>query len=117
MKNFIEKDIRPWGYFEVIADEKDYKVKKIVVNPGHCLSLQKHQKRKEHWFIIKGIGSVTLDGILHEKKEGDSIDIPKGSVHRIENHGKENLIFVEIQTGSYFGEDDIERIEDVYKRS
>ena len=117
MKDFIENDIRPWGYFGVIADEKDHKVKKIVVHPGHCLSLQKHQKRKEHWFIVKGRAIVTLDGVLIKKKEGESIDIPKNSVHRVENPGKKDLIFVEIQTGSYFGEDDIERIEDIYKRN
>ena len=116
MKNFIEKELRPWGYFRVLADENDYKVKQIVVRPGQCLSLQKHQKRSEHWFIIKGAGIVTLEGIQNNKKEGESIDIPKESIHRIENRGKDDLVFVEIQTGEYFGEDDIERIEDIYSR-
>lgn len=117
MKNNKEKNYRPWGYFKVLADEKSHKVKQIVVHPGQCLSLQKHKKRAEHWFIVKGNGIVTLDGVLLNKKDGESIDINKGSVHRIANPGKDNLIFVEIQTGEYFGEDDIERIEDIYMRT
>lgn len=116
VENITNKDHRPWGYFKVHADEKNYKIKQIVVRPGQCLSLQKHCKRSEHWFIVKGKGIVTLDGKLLNKKEGESIDIPKESIHRIENPGKEDLIFVEIQTGEYFGEDDIERIEDIYSR-
>lgn len=116
MKNNKKTDQRPWGYFKVLADEKDHKVKLIVVSPGHCLSLQKHQKRAEHWFILSGNGIVTLDGLRLNKKEGDSVEIPCGSVHRIENRGKLDLRFIEIQTGEYFGEDDIERIEDEYGR-
>ena len=116
MNKNTEKDFRPWGFFKVLADEEDHKVKQIVVYPGQCLSLQKHFKRAEHWFIVNGNGIVTLDGLRLNKKEGDSIEIPIGSIHRIENPGKNDLQFIEIQTGEYFGEDDIERFEDRYGR-
>ena len=116
MKKNTEIDRRPWGYFKVLSDEKDHKVKQIVVYPGQCLSLQKHNKRAEHWFIVNGNGIVTLDGSRLNKKEGESIEIPIGSIHRIENPGENDLRFIEIQTGEYFGEDDIERIEDRYDR-
>ena len=116
MAKNTERDSRPWGYFKVLADAQNHKVKQIVVFPGQCLSLQKHNKRSEHWFIVNGRGIVTLDGSRLNKKEGDSIDIPVGSIHRIENTGKNDLRFIEIQTGEYFGEDDIVRIEDRYDR-
>ena len=116
MKNKTKSDLRPWGRFTVLADEKDHKVKQIVVFPGQRLSLQKHQKRSEHWFIVSGNGIVTLDELRLNKKGGDSIEIPRCSVHRIENTGTIDLIFIEIQTGEYFGEDDIERLEDDYGR-
>ena len=116
MKKNTEKDLRPWGYFKVLSDEKDHKVKQIVVSPGQCLSLQKHHKRAEHWFIVNGDGIVTLDGLRLNKKKGESIEIPMGSLHRIENPSNKDLIFIEIQTGEYFGEDDIERFEDSYGR-
>ena len=107
---------RPWGQYLVLLDAKDHKVKEITVHPGHRLSLQRHKYREEHWFIQKGLGLITLNGkdILLEK--GDSIDIPRGAIHRIANPGKKDLVFVEIQTGEYFGEDDIERLEDDYLR-
>ena len=116
MKKINEKEHRPWGYYKILADEKDHKIKQIVVFPGECLSLQKHQKRAEQWFIISGNGIVTLDGLRLNKKGGDSIEIPRGSLHRIENSGTIDLKFIEIQTGEYFGEDDIERFEDDYGR-
>ena len=117
MKNNDETDHRPWGYFTVLADEPDHKVKRIVVYPGKRLSLQKHQKREEHWFVVSGQGIVTLDGERLNKKCGESINIPCGSSHRIENPGTVELSFIEVQTGEYFGEDDIERMEDDYGRS
>ena len=117
MKNNDETDHRPWGYFTVLADEPDHKVKRIVVYPGKRLSLQKHQKREEHWFVVSGQGIVTLDGERLNKKCGESINIPCGSSHRIENPGTVELSFIEVQTGEYFGEDDIERLEDDYGRS
>jgi len=105
---------RPWGMYVVLANELDVKVKKITVNPHHRLSLQCHQKRDEHWFIHKGVASITLNEqemVLHA---GESVDIPRGSKHRIGNERNENLVFIEVQTGDYFGEDDIERFEDDY---
>ena len=110
-------DHRPWGFYTVLADETDYKVKRIVVYPGQRLSLQKHQKRAEHWYVVSGEGIVTLDGQRLNKKGGESVNIPCGPVHRIENPGTVDLSFIEIQTGDYFGEDDIERLEDDYGRS
>ena len=117
MKNSAETDHRPWGYYTVLADEPDHKVKRIVVYPGKRLSLQKHQKRSEHWFVVSGQGIVTLDGQRLNKKCGESVNIPCGSSHRIENTGTVDLNFIEVQTGEYFGEDDIERLEDDYGRS
>ena len=110
-------DHRPWGFYTVLADEPDYKVKRIVVYPGQRLSLQKHQQRAEHWFVLSGEGIVTLDGERLNKKSGESVEIPRGSVHRIENQGTADLSFIEVQTGEYFGEDDIERMEDDYGRN
>ena len=117
MNNSTETDHRPWGYYTVLVDEADYKVKRIVVFPGKRLSLQKHQKRAEHWYVLSGEGIVTLGGQRLNKKCGESVDIPRGSAHRIENSGNVDLSFIEVQTGEYFGEDDIERLEDDYGRS
>jgi mannose-6-phosphate isomerase len=113
---FFEEDHRPWGYYQVISDEPDLKVKKIYVYPGKRLSLQRHQRRSEHWYIIRGQAIVTLGSRDVHLESGNSIDIPQGSFHRIMNAGKENLAFIEVQTGDYFGEDDIERVEDDYGR-
>lgn len=108
---------RPWGIYVVLANELDIKIKRITVNPNHRLSLQRHQKRQEHWYIHTGTALVTLEGTEHTLHSGDYIDIPTGAVHRISNIGNDPLVFIEIQTGSYFGEDDIERFEDDYIRS
>jgi mannose-6-phosphate isomerase len=120
MANMVEKkseeDHRPWGYYIVLSDEPDHKVKRIVVYPGKRLSLQRHKRRSEHWIIIKGVGLVTLDERTITLEKGMSVDVPVGTAHRIENTGTENLIFIEIQQGDYFGEDDIERIEDDFGR-
>jgi mannose-6-phosphate isomerase len=107
---------RPWGFYEVLSDEKDHKVKRITVEPGKRLSLQKHKQRKEHWFIVHGESIVTVGN--EEKKVlcGQTIDIPQGSLHRIANIGEEKLVYIEVQLGDYFGEDDIERVEDDYGR-
>lgn len=112
----LEEDHRPWGYYQVISDEPDLKIKKISVYPGKRLSLQRHKKRAEHWFIVKGTAIVTLDSSEIPLEAGMSIDIPRGSFHRIMNTGRENLALIEVQTGDYFGEDDIERVEDDYGR-
>jgi mannose-6-phosphate isomerase len=86
------------------------------VNPGSRLSYQRHQKRSEHWFIVSGVASVIVDGQAFTKLPGETVDIETGQLHRIGNSGSEELVFIEIQTGTYFGEDDIERIEDDYAR-
>ncbi len=112
----MEEDHRPWGYYRVLADEPDHKVKRIVVYPGQRLSLQRHRRRSEHWFFLLGKGSVTKDHQLIPVQAGDSIDIPRGTWHRISNPGDSVTVFIEVQTGDYFGEDDIERSEDDYGR-
>ena len=109
-------DKKPWGFFEVISDESDHKVKRILVYPGKRLSYQRHFRRSEHWFIIRGEGLFTLDDENFEVIPYKSFNIPLRSAHRIENTGSSDLVFIEIQTGEYFGEDDIERLEDDYGR-
>jgi mannose-6-phosphate isomerase len=112
----MEKDHRPWGYYEVLSDEPDHKVKRIVVYPGKRLSLQRHRHRAEHWYIVSGKGLVALNDKNLELSCGQAIDIPCGALHRIQNPGRVNMTFIEIQTGESFGEDDIERFEDDYGR-
>lgn len=108
---------RPWGYYQSVDNGARYQVKRISVKPGGQLSLQKHHHRAEHWIIVKGTAEVTRDNeiiLLHENK---SVYLPIGSVHRLANPGKIDLELIEVQTGSYLGEDDIVRIEDVYNRN
>ena len=112
----IEKVNRPWGCFFVLQDEPSYKLERIEVNCGERLSYQYHRKRSEAWTIVEGIGSITLDGLIKNYKKGETIKIAKGVKHRIENIGNEKLVFIEVQTGTYFGEDDIVRISDDYNR-
>lgn len=107
---------RPWGTFEILLEDEKCKVKKIVVNPRQKLSLQSHQKRSELWQVIEGQGKVTLDENEIQVNNGALVQIPATTIHRIENTGDENLVFIEIQTGTYFGEDDIKRYEDLYGR-
>ena len=109
-------ETRPWGTFEVLLDTPYTKVKQIIVHPGQRLSYQFHDKRAESWTIVHGVGLITIDDVTIEIDAGNSFFIPEKSKHRIANLGEENLIFIETQIGSYFGEDDIERIEDDYKR-
>jgi len=112
-----EFDKRPWGNFTVLDDEMfDHKVKRIVVEPGKRLSYQQHSKRSEHWFIVSGVATVILDGVEHEVTAGQSIDIGLGQAHRCENRGTANVVFIEVQHGTYFGEDDIVRLEDDFGR-
>ena len=113
---FKEKENRPWGTFYVIHDELNYKLKRIEVNPNSRLSYQYHNKRSECWTIVEGSGLITIDEVDLQVSQGESITIKKGSKHRIYNNTSENLVFIEVQTGSYFGEDDIVRIEDDYNR-
>lgn len=108
---------RPWGGFEVLAEDKRFKAKTIQVDPGAKLSYQSHTRRAEHWIMIEGEAEVTLNDVPRRLKAGEYIHIPMGAKHRIENVGTGPLIFVEVQTGSYFGEDDITRYQDDYGRS
>lgn len=109
-------DTPPWGRWEVLLDEPSYKVKRITVNSGHRLSYQKHFKRKEHWFLVQGTAIVTLNGQQVSVKAGEHIDVDYEVAHRIANQGTEPVVFIEVQQGSYFGEDDIIRLEDDYGR-
>jgi len=111
------EDHRPWGFYEVLSDTPDHKVKRITVYPGRRLSLQRHFRRSEHWHVVRGEAIVTRDDEELRLDEGQSVGIPEGAWHRIKNPGEENLVFVEIQRGDYFGEDDIERAEDDYGRA
>ena len=115
MDNYKEE--RPWGSFENLLDETYCKVKRIIVKPGQRLSYQYHHHRTEHWVVVQGDAMVTLDDTEYLFQEGAVIEIPVGTKHRVENKFDRNLIFIETQTGSYFGEDDIVRIEDDYGRN
>ena len=108
---------RPWGYYESIDMGERFQVKRIVVTPGGVLSLQKHRHRAEHWVVVRGTAEVTIGEKVRAVHENESVYIPIGSVHRLANKGKISLELIEVQTGSYFGEDDIERLDDVYKRT
>ncbi len=108
---------RPWGHYEVLSDASDHKVKRITVFPGKRLSLQRHSRRDEHWFVVKGSGSMCIGEECFNVGPGSDINIPREVLHRIENTGAIDLCFIEVQTGDYFGEDDIERFEDDYGRA
>ncbi len=109
---------RPWGSFTILDEAENFKVKRIEVLPGKRLSYQRHQKRAEHWFVVQGTAKVTLNGSEILVRTGESVDISVGSAHRVENpHDAERLVFIETQTGTYFGEDDIERLDDDFGRA
>ena len=108
---------RPWGTYLVLDDEPGHKVKRISVNAGKRLSYQFHEHRSEHWFITTGMAIVVLDDIAYELRAGDAIEVPRRAKHRIENPGPDPLIFVEVQYGDYFGEDDIIRLDDDFGRA
>lgn len=111
------KDHRPWGWFESLVIGDRFQVKRIVVHPGAALSLQSHHHRSEHWIVVEGTARVTVDDDVRLVTENQSVYIPLGAVHRMENPGKVPMVLIEVQTGSYLGEDDIIRYEDVYARS
>lgn len=110
-------DQRPWGNFTVLDEGENYKVKRIEVLPKKRLSYQRHSRRAEHWFVVSGIAKVTLNDREFLVESGRGIDIPLGAKHRVENSEDGLLVFIEIQTGDYFGEDDIERFEDDFGRT
>src|SRR5690606_2019514 len=107
---------RPWGYYDSVDAGQRFQVKRIVVHPGGMLSLQKHLHRAEHWVVVRGTAEVTINGETKLVHENESIYVPTGTVHRLANQGKIPLEIIEVQTGSYLGEDDIIRLDDVYKR-
>ncbi|HAR54097.1 MAG TPA: mannose-1-phosphate guanylyltransferase/mannose-6-phosphate isomerase, partial [Roseovarius nubinhibens] len=109
-------DHRPWGWFESLVIGERFQVKRIVVKPGAALSLQSHHHRSEHWIVVQGTARVTVDDDVRLVGENESVYIPLGAVHRMENPGKVEMVLIEVQTGSYLGEDDIIRYEDVYAR-
>ena len=110
------ENYRPWGHYDNLLESNDHKIKELVVNPGERLSLQKHQRRAEYWTVVSGAALVTVGEKEIPLKQGQSVDIPQGAVHRIMNPGEVPLIIVEVQMGDYFGEDDIIRLEDDYDR-
>ena len=107
---------RPWGHYIVLEDAADHKVKRIVVLPGKRLSLQRHRRRAEHWYVIEGKAVVTLNDAEIPREAGQAVDIPRGAWHRVANPGTVPMAFIEVQTGDYFGEDDIERAQDDFGR-
>jgi mannose-1-phosphate guanylyltransferase/mannose-1-phosphate guanylyltransferase/mannose-6-phosphate isomerase len=110
------RDHRPWGWFETLALSDRFQVKRIVVKPGAALSLQSHMHRSEHWIVVSGTARVTVDDVVKLVCENQSVYIPLGAKHRMENPGKVPMVLIEVQTGTYLGEDDIIRYEDVYAR-
>lgn len=110
------RDYRPWGWFESLALGSCFQVKRIVVNPGAALSLQSHRHRAEHWIVVEGTARATIGDKIVTVKENESVYIPKGAKHRLENPGDFPMMLIEVQTGTYLGEDDILRYEDAYAR-
>ncbi len=110
------RDHRPWGWFETLAMGERFQVKRIVVHPGGTLSLQSHMHRAEHWIVVKGTARVTVEGEARLVTENQSVYIPLGAKHRMENPGKVDMVLIEVQTGTYLGEDDITRFDDAYAR-
>jgi mannose-6-phosphate isomerase len=108
---------RPWGSFTILDEGENYKVKRLEVLPGKRLSYQRHSRRAEHWFVVRGTAKVTLNDAEILVETGQALDIPVGAAHRIENSpNNERLVLIETQTGDYFGEDDIERLDDDFGR-
>lgn len=112
----VDESVRPWGHYDILFESDDCKVKRIKVYPGGKLSYQYHFKRNEVWCVVEGTGIFTLDGVNTICVPGDTLVIPTMAKHMIENTGTEPLVFIEVQRGSYFGEDDIVRISDAYGR-
>lgn len=110
------RDHRPWGWFETLAMGDRFQVKRIVVHPGGRLSLQSHMHRAEHWIVVRGTARVTVGEAVQLLSENQSVFVPLGAVHRLENPGKVDMVLIEVQTGAYLGEDDIVRLDDAYAR-
>ncbi len=115
--DFHRKVYRPWGSYEGVDMDENFQVKRLVVNPGQKLSLQRHRRRSEHWVVVKGVARVTTDEKSFDVRVNESVCIPIGTKHRLENQSDEPLWVIEVQCGEYLGEDDIERFDDVYGRA
>ena len=112
-----DESMRPWGNYEILLDEEYCKVKRIFVKPGQRLSYQYHHKRQEAWTVVSGVAKVTIDDIDYRVESGKTVLIPLGAKHRMANPSSDEvMILIEVQTGTYFGEDDIVRIQDDYSR-
>jgi len=111
------ENYRPWGHYDNLLERDDHKVKELSVKPGERLSLQQHRHRAEHWTVVSGEALVTVGEQEIPLRPGQSVDVPRGAVHRIMNPGDSTLVLIEVQMGDYFGEDDIIRLEDDYDRS
>lgn len=112
----VDESVRPWGHYDILFESEVCKVKRIVVYPGQRLSYQSHEKRSEQWVVVKGVLTVVYEDREYELLSGDSIHIGHGEKHRAWNKTDDTVQFIEVQTGTYFGEDDIIRYEDDYKR-
>ncbi|MDB5894962.1 MAG: mannose-6-phosphate isomerase [Rhodoferax sp.] len=112
----VEHTTRPWGWYATVLEAPGYKVKRIGVSPGQRISLQKHFRRAEHWVVVRGVATVTVDDLQLQMQPGQHIDIAAGQVHRLANDSSEPVEIMEIQFGDYLGEDDILRLEDDYGR-
>jgi len=115
--NFHKTIHRPWGSFTILEDSDDCKVKRLVVKPGQVLSLQLHHRRAEHWTVVQGTAKIRRGDEEFLLEANQSTYIPVETLHRLENPGEQDIHLIEVQTGDYFGEDDIERLEDIYGRS
>ncbi len=113
----MHSEVRPWGVYHVLDEGPDFKVKRIEVSPGGRLSLQSHRHRGEHWTVVRGIATVTVDDRKLTLKRAEAVYIPVGAKHRLENLEAEVLEIIEVALGSYVGEDDIIRHDDIYQRS
>jgi mannose-6-phosphate isomerase len=109
-------ETRPWGSFEILSDEPSHKVKRLTVDAWQRLSHQRHEHRAEHWYVVSGRGEALVSGRYINLSPGRNVGIPQGAWHRLESKGEEPLVIIEVQTGTYFGEDDIERRQDDYGR-
>ena len=112
----IDENVRPWGRYDILDEGPTFKAKRITVNPSGRLSYQRHRRRAEHWIIVEGEATVTLDDEILVSVAGETVVIPVLAKHRVENRGTVPLVFIEVQVGDYFGEDDIERFSDDYGR-
>lgn len=116
MSDQLPENVRAWGYYEILETSDHHQVKRHVVHPGKRNSYQRHQRRTEYWIIVEGQCKATINDEFVEVGPGGCISVPVGTKHRWMNPGSEPLVLIEVQTGDYFGEDDIERFEDDYGR-